>query len=195
MSKEQRDQVTAVRALLPRELDAALAAKTPSNVSRAILDALATGEPRERTAQQLVERRVLPRWNGYWAEHLLPAWKAERDAGRSPRAPFGPLVAMLKDTAECGNLACDDRVDVHTLGPCTACATRKQDRRADRKTPQDHSPVMDEPPVLPAQRERVVVDHSAGLRHECDDCGRPFPLGTTDTLCVDCRPSTAPAPF
>ncbi|OKJ49575.1 hypothetical protein AMK27_36670 [Streptomyces sp. CB02009] len=150
---------------------------------------------RERSPQQLVAFRVGRRWDTYWAEQLLPAWKAERDAGRVPRPPYGPLTAMLKDTAECGNLACDDRVDVHTDQPCAACATRAQDRLADRAAPQDHPGVPDEPPVLPAQRERVVVDHSAGLRPECDDCGRPFAAETAETLCVDCRPSSVPAPF
>jgi hypothetical protein len=179
--------VKAVRDLLPRELGAALGDKTPPNVSQAIVDALATGQPRERSVQQLVERRVLVRWNTYWAERFF--------AGQLPKAPYGPLLAMLKDTAECGNLACDDRVDIHTLEPCTACVTRQQDRRADRETPKAHPPVQDEAPVFPAQRERVVVDHSAGLRHECDDCGRPFPAGTAETLCVDCRPSSVPAPF
>ncbi|WP_382746267.1 hypothetical protein [Streptomyces roseoviridis] len=187
LSKQERDQVQAVRALLPRELDAALGDRLPSNVSAAIVAALAVGQPRERTPQQLIERRVEPRWNGYWAEKFF--------AGELPAKPYGPLLSMLKDMAECGNLACDDRVDIHTGQPCAACATRAQDRRSDGETPENHPSVLDEPPVLPAQRERVVVDHSAGLRPECDDCGRPFAAETTETLCADCRPSSVPAPF
>ncbi|MEU1863660.1 hypothetical protein [Streptomyces gardneri] len=187
LSKQQRDQVKAVRALLPRELDTVLGDRLPANVSLAVVDALATDRPRERTVQQLVEHRVLPRWNGYWASKFF--------AGELPAQPYGPLVSMLKDTAECGNIACDDRADIHTGEPCTACATRAQDQRASRETPKDHSPVPEEPPVFAAQRERVVVDHSVGLRHECGDCGRPFPPGTNETLCAQCRPSAAPAPF
>ncbi|MFC8953727.1 hypothetical protein ACFT8P_14005 [Streptomyces sp. NPDC057101] len=185
----------AVRDLLPRELDTVLGDRLPTNVSAAVVDALATGQPRERTAQQLVEHRVLPRWNGYWAEQLLPAWKAQTDAGQTPRPPYGPLLRMLEDTPECGSLSCDDRTDVYTQQPCGACAVRAQDRRADREAPKDHPAVPDEPPVLPAQRERVVVDHSVGRQPECADCGRPFAAGTTETLCADCRPSNVPAPF
>uniref|UniRef100_UPI003F498254 hypothetical protein n=1 Tax=Streptomyces sp. CA-141956 TaxID=3240051 RepID=UPI003F498254 len=187
LSKQDRDQVQAVRALLPQDLNTALGDRLPTNVSAAIVTALAAGQPRERTAQQLIEHRVEPRWNGYWAERFY--------AGALPEQPYGPLLSMLKDMAECGNLVCDDRVDIHTGQPCSACATRAQDRRADRAVPQDHPPVPDEAPVLPAQRERVIVDHSAGLRPECDDCGRPFPPGATDTLCAVCRRSAVPAPF
>lgn len=195
LSKQERDQVQAVRALLPRELDTRLGDRLPPNVSAAIVTALAAGQPRERSPQQLVTHRVEKRWNTYWAAQLFPAWKAQADTGEALRPPYGPLLSMLKDTAECGNLGCDDRVDIHTDQPCTACATRAEDRRADREAPKDHPAVPDEPPVLPAQRERVVVDHSAGLRHECDDCGRPFPPGTTETMCADCRHSAVPAPF
>ncbi|MEU9703015.1 hypothetical protein [Streptomyces sp. NPDC047981] len=187
LSKAQRDQVQAVRALLPRELDEALGARTPPNVAAAVLTALAVGEARERTVEQLVEHRVLPRWNGYWASKFF--------AGELPEQPYGPLLAMVKDTAECGSLSCDDRVDIHTGLPCTACATRAQDQRADRDEPKDHPPLIDEPPVFPAQRDRVVVDHSVGLRPECGDCGRPFAAETTETLCTECRPSNVLAPF
>ncbi|MFJ9810701.1 hypothetical protein ACIRTB_20985 [Streptomyces sp. NPDC101158] len=187
LSKQQQGLVQTVRALLPQDLNRTLGDRLPPNVSAAIVTALAAGQPRERTPQQLVEHRIEPRWNGYWAERFY--------AGQLPAQPYGPLLAMLKDVAECGSLVCDDRVDIHTGLPCAACATRAQDRRADREAPTEHPPVPDEPPVLPAQRERVIVDDSAGLRPECDDCGRPFPAGTTDTLCVECRPSSVPAPF
>lgn len=195
LSKQERDQVQAVRALLPRELDNALGDRFPPNVSAAIATALAGGTPRERSPQQLVTYRVEKRWNLYWAAQLLPAWKTEQGAGRTPRPPYGPLVSMLEDTAECGNLACDDRFDIHTGQPCTACAMRAEDRRADREAPQDHPPVPNEPPALPVQRERVVVDHSAGLRPECDGCGRWLPPGAEIDTCLDCRPSDVPAPF
>ncbi|WP_327260003.1 hypothetical protein [Streptomyces sp. NBC_01240] len=44
---------------------------------------------------------------------------------------------------------------------------------------------------VPAQRPRVVVDDSAGKRPECDDCGRYIPVGSTSTICIDCRPDAA----
>ncbi|ALO05690.1 hypothetical protein AQF52_0088 [Streptomyces venezuelae] len=94
--------MNAVRDLLPRELDNALGDHLPPNVSAAIITAPAAGLPRERSPQQLVKA----------VEHVLglplfSAWKTERDAGRAPLPPYGPLVSMLKDTAECGNLGCD----------------------------------------------------------------------------------------
>ncbi|MFB7592344.1 hypothetical protein [Streptomyces sp. NPDC056169] len=180
LSKPQRDQVQAVRDLLPRELDAALGDRTPANVSAAVLAALATGQPRERTVQQLVEHRVLPRWNGYWAEQLLPAWKAERDAGRSPRAPFGPLVSMLKDTPECGSLVCDDRTDVHTRQPCGACAMRAEDRRASRQAGHERPEVPAAPTGgIPGPREHRPYQ-------ECS-CGNPLPKDRDDDTCWECR--------
>ncbi|QGZ53337.1 hypothetical protein GPZ77_34470 (plasmid) [Streptomyces sp. QHH-9511] len=179
LSRAQRDQVQAVRDLLPPDLDAALGNRLPPNVSVAVLDALATGQPRERTAQQLVKHRVLARWNGYWAERFY--------AGQLPAQPYGPLLAMLKDTGECGSLACDDRVDVHTGEGCVSCVMRAEDRRADREAACEHPPVSDPARTLPSQRQRVVVDHSAGSRPECDGCGRWLPADATVEVCADCR--------
>ncbi|TXS50160.1 helix-turn-helix domain-containing protein [Streptomyces sp. t39] len=41
--------------------------------------------------------------------------------------------------------------------------------------------------TVPAQRPKTVVDHSEGLRPECNDCGRPIPAGSSTTVCIDCR--------
>ncbi|MFD3572159.1 hypothetical protein [Streptomyces sp. NPDC058667] len=170
----------AVRALLPRELDTVLGDWLPPNVAAAVVDALATDQPRERTVQQLVEHRVLPRWNGYWAERLLPAWKAQTDAGQTPRRPYGPLVSMLEDTPECGSLVCDDRTDVHTSQPCGACAMRTQDRRTN---PEAGKESPDEPTVptgsIPGPREHRPY-------RECA-CGSPLPKDRNDEMCWECR--------
>ncbi|MFF8840491.1 hypothetical protein [Streptomyces sp. NPDC015130] len=179
LSKQERDQVQAVRALLPRELDAALGDKTPPNVSQAILAALAIGQPRERTVQQLVEFRILPRWNGYWAEQLLSAWKVERDAGRTPRAPFGPLTSMLRDTAECGNLSCDDRVDIHLEEMCGACVMRAEDRRASRKAAEVAVDTPEPAPAVPGPRQHQPMP-------ECS-CGNPLAKGGSLTVCWECQ--------
>lgn len=183
LSKQDRDQVKAVRALLPRELDTALGDRLPANVSAAIVEALAAGQPRERTAEQLVTHRVEKRWNLYWAAQLLPVWKAEQDAGRTPRPPYGAMVSMLKDTAECGNLACDDRVDIHTGGPCTACATRAQDRRAGRAIP-DAAP--QDVPAVPGQRAPEPAAKVALVDCGNPHCPRSIPVAA-GPLCGDCR--------
>lgn len=170
LSKQDRDQVQAVRALLPQELNQALGERLPANVSAAIVTALAAGQPRERTPQQLVVHRIEKRWNTYWASR----WFAEGLAAR----PYGPLVAMVKDTAECGNLGCDDRVDIHTEQPCSACATRSQDRRAAREAdqPQPAAPVQE--PAVPGPRQHVPMP-------ECD-CGNPLPKDGSLAACWEC---------
>jgi len=171
LSKQDRDQVQAVRALLPQELNQALGDRIPPNVSAAIVTALAAGQPRERSPRQLVAHRVERRWNTYWASR----WFAEGLAAR----PYGPLVAMVKDTAECGNLACDDRVDIHTEQPCSACATRAQDRRAAREAdqPQPAAPVQE--PAVPGPRQHMPMP-------ECD-CGNPLSKDGSLAACWECR--------
>jgi len=126
------------------------------------------GQPRERTPQQLVTYRVEKRWNTYWASR----WFAEGLAAR----PYGPLVAMLKDMAECGSLACDDRVDIHTDQPCTACATRAQDRRTDREEPKVAPAASEEPAAVPGPRQPLL---------ECA-CRNPLPKDGS-TVCWECR--------
>ncbi|MFE6126758.1 hypothetical protein ACFQ6Q_00575 [Streptomyces sp. NPDC056437] len=181
LTREQRQQVQDVRALLPADLNQALGDKTPLNTAAAIVAALAAGEPRERTPQQLVEHRVVVRWNGHWATRFY--------AGELPKQPFGPLEAMLRDTQECSSGACEDRADIFTGEACPACAMRTADKRADREAAREHPPVSEPAASVPGQRPRVVVDHTMGLAPECtnDLCGRPLPAGSTATVCVTCR--------
>ncbi|MFB6632174.1 hypothetical protein ACFCWY_19975 [Streptomyces sp. NPDC056362] len=84
---------------------------------------------------------------------------------------------MLKDTAECGNLACDDRVDIHTEQPCTACVTRAEDRRADGGRARPHSAAgPDAAPAVPGQRQPMP---------ECA-CGNPLPKDGSLPACWEC---------
>ncbi|MEV8626022.1 hypothetical protein [Streptomyces sp. NPDC051079] len=182
LTKQQHDLVQTVRALLPADLNTALGPKTPANVSAAVVTALALGRPRERTPHQLAEHRIMKRWNTYWAQQFY--------TGRLPRQPYGPLLAMLKDTAECGSPACDDRTDIHTGDPCTACTVRTQDRRAELKPARHHPPEPHAPPTLPPPRARIVINDTAGTRPECDGCSRWLPPHATTTLCTDCRHTT-----
>ncbi|MGW3400147.1 hypothetical protein [Streptomyces zhihengii] len=164
LTRDQRQQVQAVRALLPGLLNQAIGTKTPSVVSQAVLEALAVGEPHERTAEQLVRFRVERRWDGYWASKFSAGELV--DGNGRPRV-VGPLLAMLKAQPECGSARCDDRVDVDSGEACRACEMRKLDRRAERAAtvPEQPAPidrveqVQAKPavvePVLPAARTRA----------------------------------------
>jgi hypothetical protein len=173
LTKQQRQQVQAVRALLPPDLNQALGERLPRNVSDAILAGLAPGAPRERTVEQLVTFRVLSRWNGYWAARFY-AGELTRDG----RPPYGPLLSMLKDTVECGNLGCEDRVDIHTGEACKACAVRTEDKRADRR------PVPEEPGV--SEPAATVPRQAVAPMQCCDRCDRGF-RSHAPGLCGDCQ--------
>lgn len=165
LTPSQRQQVQAVHSLLPADLNSALPDRTPRNLSDAILDGLAAGQPHERTPQQLVTFRVEKRWDGYWAAKFY-AGELVDEKGR-PRV-VGPLLSMLKAQPECGSDRCDDRTDVDTAEACRSCEQRKVDKRADRAAatvPEQQAPKHDVPAgkapapaparVLPAARTRV----------------------------------------
>ncbi|HEX5569212.1 MAG TPA: hypothetical protein VFY14_20235, partial [Streptomyces sp.] len=122
LTKAEYDAIKAVRGLLPDDLERALPAKTPTNLRASILAALAVGSPYERTPAQLVEYRLMPRWNGYWAAKFY--------AGELSRSVVGPVMSMLEHRPECSDISCEDRVNIHTGEPCVLCATRREDRRA-----------------------------------------------------------------
>jgi DNA-binding transcriptional ArsR family regulator len=133
LSKDERLAVEEVWRLLPADL----VAQVPRNargLEDAILDALAAGRPEERTADQLVTHRVMPRWNLHWATEFY--------AGRLD-APVGALRAMLERNPLCNDARCDEHVEVDTGQPCRACERTREDRRTDRRPQQS-------PPRLPA---------------------------------------------
>lgn len=166
LTPSQRQQVQAVRSLLPADLNSALPDRTPRNLSDAILDALATGTPGSRTPEQLVTFRVGKRWDGYWAAKF---YAGELVDGKGRPRVVGPLEAMLERKQECGSARCDDRTDVDTAEACRSCEERKADKRADRAAaatvPEQQAPKHDVPAgmapapapacVLPAARTRV----------------------------------------
>lgn len=173
LTREQRQQVQAVRQLLPGDLNSALPEGTPRNVADAILGGLAAGQPRERTVEQLVEFRVMRRWDGYWASKFY--------AGELGKDPFGPLLAMVEDTAECGSLACEDRFDIFTGEACAACEQRTVDKRADREGPREH-PAMSEPAATVPKQTVVPMQC-------CEKCDRGF-RSPTPGLCRSCITAT-----
>lgn len=175
LTPSQRQQVQAVRSLLPADLNSALPERAPRNLSDAILDGLATGQPHERTPQQLVTFRVEKRWDGYWADKFY-AGDLNDKKGR-PRV-VGPLEAMLKAQPECGSDRCDDRTDVDTAEPCRSCEQRLEDNRADRAAERSQEGVSEPAATVPRQ---MVVPLQC-----CDRCDRGF-RSSDPGLCRDCR--------
>ncbi|MFC5646797.1 helix-turn-helix domain-containing protein [Kitasatospora cinereorecta] len=148
LTKEQRAAVESVFALLPVDLrDAPALAKRPRNVQEAVLEALGLGKPCERTAEQLVEFRVMPRWNLYWASLLY---------GRNMARPVGPLVAMLKRSPLCNDPRCDEHVEVDTGQPCRSCAGKREDSREERGTALTAVQVAPKS-AIPAEEQRQLV--------------------------------------
>lgn len=213
LTPEERKQMKAILQLLPSDLLAALGNVIPTTVGRSMVESLAAGMNRERTPQQLVAHRLLPRWQRYWASKFY-AGELTPEVNGKKRAPFGPLLEMLKDTAECGNLWCEDRHDFATSADCQNCAMRKEDRKADRERERreaqedadrqarrgQEQAAATEPGTasadagdasaapVPAQRDSMVL-HTPRVRHECaeDSCALPLPEGWDDELCQRCR--------
>ncbi|MFE5037062.1 hypothetical protein [Streptomyces sp. NPDC056683] len=119
LSQEERRAVDAVWSLLPADLVRAVP-RQAHGLEGAILDALAVGQPAERTPEQLVTHRVMPRWDRHWAVELY--------AGRMS-SPVGALRAMLARDPLCNDDRCDEHVEVDTGQPCRACARTREDRR------------------------------------------------------------------
>ncbi|MFD5899138.1 hypothetical protein [Streptomyces sp. NPDC060366] len=194
LPQAQRQAVQAVRDLLPAELNQALGDKTPGNIQADIITALAAGTPRERTVEQLVRYRLMPRWERYWAARFYAGELTPKMPSGRLKQPFGPLSQMLEDTAECSNLTCEDRRDFVLEGDCRACEMRKVDRRADRtKERQDaatDASSTTEAPAVPMPSPRA----SQAVWWDCKMCpasakGEP----PADGICRRCREKAAVA--
>ncbi|MGW4802961.1 hypothetical protein [Kitasatospora sp. NPDC004272] len=146
LTAAQRVLVREVLELLPDGLRGVPElARPPQVVQDAVLEALAVGEPWERTPEQLVEFRVRPRWDRHWAALLF---------ARGLARPIGPLVAMLKRDPLCNDPRCDEHVEVDSGQGCRVCASLRQDARAQRSTRAPAGEAEAEPaaevPALPA---------------------------------------------
>lgn len=147
LTREQRQQVDALFHALPPQLADLVPANPPANVKVAVLEALAAGTPEERTVQQLVEFRMLPKWNKHYAS---------REAAGPIRKPVGVLLALLKWDAECGDKRCDERTNVDTGQPCISCGEKSVDRRAERRADQA-SARPQEAPMEAVERETYTA--------------------------------------
>lgn len=166
---------------LPPELAALVPKNAPRGLKLAVVDALDLEGPAGRTVEQLIEFRLLPKWNKHYSS---------RDAAGAILRPVGVLRAMLRRDAECGDARCDERVNVDTGAACHSCEMRAVDRRADRQRAQEapeQPPLSDPPATVPSQRPEAPTGPPRG---ECGECGgRIFIVGPAvqDGLCSECR--------
>ncbi|MFK0288334.1 hypothetical protein ACIQVL_48860 [Streptomyces sp. NPDC090499] len=150
LTQEQRQQVDAFVQALPKQLADLLPVRMPSNLSTAVLEALAAGQPHERTPQQLIEYRLVPKWDGHYAS---------RDAAGPLERPVGVLIAMLRRDRECGDARCDERTNVDTGNPCVSCGQRRVDERADRASA---APPAASGPMAPSGVRRAPAGRPGG---------------------------------
>lgn len=169
-SREQCRQYDAFVAALPAPLKALVPKGLPKPLVEAVLDATAHDNPAGRTVQQLIEYRMMPKWDRYYS--------SQEQAGPIEK-PVGVLVAMLRRDAECGDPRCDERKNVDTGESCRACEQRREDKRSERLEGQrDGGPV-------PSQRREPAL--AVVQRAKCPECHRPLRNSAEDVLCSDCR--------
>ena len=146
LTREQRQQVDSFFQALPKQLADLVPANVPGNLKTAVLEALAADRPEERTVEQVLEFRVLPKWDKHYAS---------RDATGPIRKPVGVLVALLKWDAECGDKRCDERTNVDTGQPCISCSEKGIDRRAERQAAE--APERRQEPATPPMRQETYT--------------------------------------
>ena len=177
-SRQERAQYDTFVAALPAALKALVPKGLPQTLVRAVLDATAADNPAARTVEQLVEYRLMPKWDRYYSD--------QGQVGRIEK-PVGVLVTMLRHDSECQDPRCDERTDVDSGEPCRLCALRGVDRRADRarEAAQDASDGH-----RPAPARVVIPAQAAPLpgRGLCA-CGNLyfFSPEINDDRCDECR--------
>ncbi|WP_424217810.1 hypothetical protein ACN20G_36790 (plasmid) [Streptomyces sp. BI20] len=179
MSKAEAAAVRAVEAAWPAELVELLPRYRPPVLRDAILAALGT-----RTPEQLAAR-IARRWDAHgYARDLHSA------EGKGIGSPVGVAVGLVREPADCPDLACEDGFMVDSGLPCGTCAQRRADRKTAHRRDRVASsgaeagtvpgPRTSAPPVAPAP--------SGGRRWQCMLCptsgeGRP----PADHMCDTCR--------
>lgn len=186
LTREEKRQYDAVVAVLPPALAGLVPKNAPRDLKQAVLDALAADSPASRTPQQLVDFRLMPKWDKHYS--------SRGQAGALLR-PVGVLVAMLRRDAECQDDRCDERINVDTGEPCRLCALRGVDRRADCK----NGRAVPAPQADTAGRPAPRTAPADGIpRSTCNGtaCGGvPIMLvgpAVEDGLCRECRAQQAP---
>lgn len=184
-SREQRRQYDAFVAALPAPLKALVPNGLPKPLVDAVLAATDYSSSEGRTVEQLVEYRLMPKWDKHYSR---------RDQAGPIRRPVGVLLEMLKWDAECGDKRCDERTNVDSGLPCTSCEMRAVDRRADREnkrtTPAEEASKAHVPP--PRSTAPTVGAERGFCRRT--GCGiRILLIGPAldDGLCSECRSELA----
>ncbi|RIH58740.1 hypothetical protein D3C59_32875 [Streptomyces sp. SHP22-7] len=134
----------------------------------AVLAATDYSSAESRTVEQLVEYRLMPKWDKHYSR---------LDQAGPIRKPVGVLVAMLRRDNECQDPRCDERTNVDTGLPCVSCEQRGIDKRAERAAaaptpaaetaaPAPTPPVPPKRPAtpVPAPREAVITEVSEQQR-------------------------------
>ncbi|MET8571875.1 hypothetical protein [Streptomyces sp. NPDC004783] len=140
-SREQRRQYDAFVAVLPAPLKALVPNGLPKPLVNAVLAATDHSSPEGRSVEQLVEYRLMPKWDRYYSS---------RDQAGPIEKPVGVLVTMLRRDAECGDARCDERTNVDTGEACRSCEQRAADKRVERAAAE--APSASEPAPAPAPR-------------------------------------------
>lgn len=125
-------------AALPAPLKALVPNGLPRPLVEAVLAATAYDNPAGRTVQQLIDYRLMPKWDRYYSS-LDKAGPIEK--------PVGVLVTMLKRDAECRDPRCDERTNVDFGTACISCEQRGEDKRAER----DREREAEKPPERPQE--------------------------------------------
>lgn len=172
-SREQRRQYDAFVAALPAPLKALVPNGLPKPLVDAVLAATDYSSSEGRTVEQLVEYRLMPKWDKHYSR---------RDQAGPIEKPVGVLVAMLRRDNECQDPRCDERRNVDTGQPCISCEQRGVDKRAERA-----SETPSESPSVPAPRlDAGNVSDGPYVQCQGPTCTlKMFP--TPDGLCRECR--------
>jgi hypothetical protein len=144
-SREQRRQYDAFVAALPAPLKALVPNGLPKPLVDAVLAATDYSSSEGRTVEQLVEYRLMPKWDKHYSR---------RDQAGPLEKPVGVLVAMLRRDNECQDPRCDERTNVDTGLPCVSCEQRIIGKRAERAAAE--AAVVPEPAPAPEPRREPV---------------------------------------
>ncbi|OKI95065.1 hypothetical protein [Kitasatospora sp. CB01950] len=170
MTREQAAKVRTVVAALPVELATLPAKPLPARVPANPLGNLIREQLKHRTVEQLVER-IERRWvgRGYLAR------LSGSDPLEAAKSGVGLAVELLRESADCPDLSCEDGLLIGSGQPCKACVERKTDRRAQGGSIPSQAPV---PASAPAGKWWCVTD----------GCGfTSYGTQPADGLCYDCH--------
>ncbi|MGA5670047.1 hypothetical protein ACPCTG_31770 [Streptomyces pseudogriseolus] len=144
-TSDERSRYNTFVAALPAPLKALVPNGLPKPLVDAVLAALDHDNPAGRTIEQLVEYRLMPKWDKHYSR---------RDQAGPIEKPVGVLVAMLRWDAECGDPRCDERTNVDTGEACRSCEQRREDKRAERAAAEPSS--VSKPAPTPEPRREPV---------------------------------------